>query len=44
MLGLSHVAFDASHIHVERAPMEPTATVMVAATGTATVTLVPFVV
>ena len=34
LLGLSHGAFDALHLHVETAPMEPTAAVMVAASGT----------
>jgi hypothetical protein len=35
LLGVSHRTFDAPHLHVETAPMEPTATVMVAATNTA---------
>ena len=35
LLGLSRGAFDAPHLHVETAPTEPTAMVMVAATNTA---------
>jgi hypothetical protein len=35
LLGFSHGAFDAPHLHVEPAPMETAATVMVAATNTA---------
>ena len=35
LLALSHGDFDTPHLHVETAPMEPTATVMVAATNTA---------
>jgi len=35
LLGLSHGAFDAPHLHVEPVPLEPTATLMVAATNTA---------
>jgi hypothetical protein len=34
LMGLSHADFDAPHLHVDPAPMEPTATVMVAASGT----------
>jgi hypothetical protein len=39
LLGLSHADFDAPHLHVEPAPIEPTATVMVAATNTASGTM-----
>ena len=35
-LGLSHGAFDAPHPHVEPAPMEPTVTVALTASGNST--------
>jgi hypothetical protein len=35
LLALSHGKFDAPHLHVEPAPMEPIATLSVAATNTA---------
>lgn len=34
LLALSHADFDAPHLHVEPAPLEPTVAVMLGATGT----------
>jgi len=39
LLGMTHAEFDVPHLHIEPVPIQPTTVAMVAATGTASVSM-----
>jgi hypothetical protein len=40
LLGMTHAEFDAPHMHIEPVPIQPTTVSMIAATGTASVSMI----